>query len=110
MTETLQVTLTHVLTLCGLLVTILGGLMSLLMKAHEKRFDERFRDFDQRIVANQAASHANERALLILKAELPREYVPREDYMRNQLVLENKIDVVREKLENLSLRSLGGHG
>ena len=40
-----------------------------------------------------------------LKAHLPDHYVRREDYIRGQTVLENKIDKVAMQLENIQLRT-----
>ncbi|MDF5991266.1 hypothetical protein P4119_17475 [Pseudomonas aeruginosa] len=43
-----------------------------------------------------------------LKAELPIQYVRREDYIRGQSVIEAKLDGLAVKLENAQLRSLMG--
>ncbi len=45
-----------------------------------------------------------EMQLLELRVELPERYVRREDYTRNQTVIETKIDRVFEQLENLRLQ------
>jgi hypothetical protein len=50
-----------------------------------------------------------ERELLELKAELPVHYVRREDYVRNQTVIEAKLDAVALKLENKELRGRNEH-
>lgn len=47
-----------------------------------------------------------ERELLTLKADLPVNYVRREDYIRGQSVLEAKLDGLGVKLENAQLRAL----
>ncbi len=47
-----------------------------------------------------------ERDLLQLKADMPLQYVRREDYIRGQSVIEAKLDSVAGKLENWQLRSV----
>lgn len=45
-----------------------------------------------------------EREMLQLKADMPLQYVRREDYIRGQSVIEAKLDAVAVKLENAQLR------
>ncbi|MDW9237000.1 putative phage membrane domain protein [Burkholderia thailandensis] len=45
-----------------------------------------------------------ERDFLKFQADLPLQYVRREDYVRNQTVIEAKLDAVALKIENLQLR------
>ena len=45
-----------------------------------------------------------ERQLYTLKADMPLQYVRREDYVRNQTVIEAKLDAVALKIENLQLK------
>lgn len=47
-----------------------------------------------------------ERELLRFQAEMPLQYVRREDYIRGQSVIEAKLDGLGTKLENAQLRSL----
>jgi hypothetical protein len=47
-----------------------------------------------------------ERELMSLKADLPINYVRREDYIRGQSVLEAKLDGLAIKIENAQLRGL----
>jgi hypothetical protein len=51
--------------------------------------------------ARDAASKAddNEKSILKLRAELPLQYVRREDWIRNQTVIEAKLDALAEKLD-----------
>lgn len=57
----------------------------------------------ERITADQI--QALERDFLQWRAELPVQYVRREDYIRNQTVIEAKLDALAIKIENLQLRS-----
>jgi hypothetical protein len=47
---------------------------------------------------------ALERDFLKFQAEMPNLYVRREDYIRNQVVLEGKLDRLGEQLSNLQMR------
>jgi hypothetical protein len=47
-----------------------------------------------------------ERAFLEFKADLPINYVRREDYVRGQSTLEAKIDALAIKIENVQLRAM----
>ncbi|NHR06512.1 hypothetical protein HA052_15070 [Chromobacterium haemolyticum] len=57
-------------------------------------------------LAQQAESvHRLERDFLKFQGDLPLAYVRREDYMRNQTVIEAKLDAVALKIENIQLRA-----
>jgi hypothetical protein len=47
-----------------------------------------------------------ERDFLSWKAELPMTYVMRDDYVRNQTVIEAKLDSVAVRIENLQLKGV----
>ncbi|MDF5958732.1 hypothetical protein P4052_06230 [Pseudomonas aeruginosa] len=115
--------------LITLLLTFLGacaGGGKLLLNQIQKSLDSRFASQDQARLANheqlsyrldaieQAAREETnqwqrvERELMSPKAELPIQYVRREDYIRGQSVIEAKLDGLAVKLENAQLRSLMG--
>ncbi|MCL4759755.1 MAG: hypothetical protein KJZ96_15580 [Rhodocyclaceae bacterium] len=82
-------------------------------EAGEKARMERARHWDARFTALEAAAKADagqwqrvERELLSLKADLPVLYVRREDYVRNQTIIEAKLDAVALKLENIQLKGI----
>ena len=70
----------------------------------EKRLAERFAQEERAIGKVEQTAAALEKAFYALKAEIPREYVRREDYIRGQSVVEAKIDALALKIENLVLR------
>lgn len=71
----------------------------------EKRIDERF-DALQRGRAEEAQTISSlEREFLKFRAELPVEYVRREDYVRGQSIVEAKLDGLAVKIDNVILRS-----
>jgi len=111
--------------LVGLLFMFFGAVWAfgkVLLDQVEKRLGERFsaqettraeaqKHWDTKFSAIEAAGREEssqwqriERELLSLKAELPVQYVRREDYIRNQTVIEAKIDRVFGKLELLQLQ------
>jgi hypothetical protein len=88
----------------------------------EKRLDERFSSqeksrqetrhhWDERFSGLETAAKQEaqrwqqvERELLQLKADLPLQYVRREDYVRNQSVIEAKLDGLAVRIENALLK------
>jgi len=70
----------------------------------QAHWDERF----SKIEAGQKEASQEwsrlERDLLGLKAELPVQYVRREDYIRGQSVLEAKMDALALRMENILLK------
>jgi hypothetical protein len=73
-------------------------------KESQKHWDTKFTALE-----NAAAAEANEwrrieRDILLMKAELPNQYVRRDDYIRNQSVIESKIDGLAVRIENAILK------
>lgn len=112
----------------GVFLTVLFATGRLLIQQFEKRLDARFvvqekaqKDAQNHMDArfsglDQSMARGNdewlriERELMQLKAELPNNYVRREDYIRHQSVIESKIDGLAVKIENAILRGDRGHG
>lgn len=108
--------------LCAVLVAFVTALWTVgkvLIKQVMTRLDERFkamedarieasRHWDNKFAALEQAASSNEqewrrveRDVLTLKADLPLHYVRREDFVRNQTVIEAKIDGLAIRLENI---------
>ncbi|MDR1311118.1 MAG: hypothetical protein LBK01_04480 [Burkholderiaceae bacterium] len=99
-----------------------GGACKVLLTQIDKRLDARFEamelskkqatevwntQFEKLLKHDQEEMRQRqelERQLLTLKGELPLHYVLRADYIRNQTVIEAKLDAVALKIENLQLR------
>ncbi|TBV12768.1 hypothetical protein DNK01_13870 [Stutzerimonas kirkiae] len=114
------------ISLLSIVVTLVFGLVKLLLAQFEKRLVERFDAQDQtREAANQRwennfdkvlerqdkdaqAVQELDRAFLRFKAELPVEYVRREDWVRGQSVIEAKLDGLALKFENILLSAQKG--
>lgn len=92
--------------LVSLLIGFIGfaaGAGKLLLRQVERRLDARFAVLD---AASQEWRRL-EREWLEWRAELPIQYVRREDYVRGQTVIETKIDALAVRIENLQLRESG---
>ncbi len=111
--------------LVSLLLAFFGAVAAfgkVLLDQVEKRLSERFQAQDQAREAGAKALRETldqhmqqekqtaiqmqslERDFLTWKAELPVQYVRREDYVRNQTIIEAKLDAVALKIENLQLK------
>ena len=79
-----------------------GGLVKLLLRQLERRLDQRFKVVD----ADSNRLREVELSLERLRGEMPLHYVLREDYVRNQTVIEAKLDALALKLENIQLKGI----
>ncbi len=110
----------HLITLLLAFFGCVAGFGKLLLAEFEKRQGERFdaqeasrkeaqAHWDQRFSALDTASRdwsRIEKDFLRWQGELPFRYVLRDDYVRNQTVIEAKLDAVATRLENLTLRGI----
>jgi uncharacterized membrane-anchored protein YhcB (DUF1043 family) len=113
--------------LAGLLLSFFGAVFAggrLLLSQVERRLDEQFAAQDEQRRQNQkhmdtkfaalekaAEDEAQEwrkieREVMSLKADLPINYVRREDYIRNQSVIEAKLDGLALRIENALLKGV----
>lgn len=107
--------------------TLLGGTFAfgkILMSQFETRLHERFNAqdeareqgqkalrtvFEQHMVEERRNANALqnlERDFLTWKAELPVQYVRREDYVRGQVIIEAKLDALYNKIEVVQLKEV----
>ncbi|ODC03226.1 hypothetical protein BFW38_06390 [Terasakiispira papahanaumokuakeensis] len=112
---TLQVEFWHLLllllSLLGSACVAAGAFGRVLLAQLQRHLDQRFEGFDGQLAAldqgrkDEAAQLKQvERDLMELKIDLPNSYVRREDYIRGQSIIENKLDSLALKLENAQLR------
>ena len=96
----------------------------ILLGQFEKRLEEKFKAQEEARATGAASLRAAiegytaqgvrtsdqvqrlERDFLKWQADLPLQYVRREDYVRNQTIIEAKLDGLALKLENIQLRGL----
>ena len=105
---TVQLEAWHVVSLVIALITAFWAIAKLLMTQAQKHQDQRFDVIESRIANEAGHWDRMERDLLTLKAELPLQYVRREDYIRGQSVIEAKLDGLATKFENALLRGMLG--
>lgn len=91
--------------LIGFAVTLIGAfwaLLALLFKQFESSITRQFVALEE-----DAKEWARlEREFLVFQRDLPLNYVRREDYVRNQSVIESKLDALAVRLENWQLKEV----
>ena len=111
-----EVTLGNAITLVALAVAALWAVFKLAGKRQEQRLDDRFDALDKalgRIAEGQNRNAADmarlERDFLQMKAELPLNYVRREDYVQAVATIMAKLDGISLRFENILLRGVKHH-
>lgn len=99
------------ISLLSIAVTLIFGLVKLLLAQMEKRlavgFEAQSKLSEQLSERQDTAAkelQQLERAFLKFQADLPLHYVRREDWVRNQSVIEAKLDGLALKFENVLLK------
>lgn len=101
--------------LAGFAVTLISAfwvLLTLLFRQFEQKISGQFAGVSTRLdkIETDAKEWMRiERELLGFKADMPVHYVRREDWVRNQTVIEAKLDAVAMKLENWQLKEVAKH-
>lgn len=113
---TLQLELYQFLVLLIALVGAVVGTVKILWSRIEKNLDQNFVIIEKQLsdVASKAQRGQEdlrnlEVRFLEFKAEMPRLYVAREDYIRGQTIIEAKLDAVAAKLESVQIRQGMNH-
>jgi hypothetical protein len=99
---TVQLELWHLVTLLLAFFGCVATFGKVLLDQIEKRLTEKFEVLDKK----SDEWGRLERELLQLKADMPLHYVRREDYVRNQTVIEAKLDRLATSLENAQLKGV----
>jgi hypothetical protein len=126
-----EISLRDVVAIIAILLTVIGGfwalakvLVRLLAQHLDSKFaaldskfsslDDKFTDLDNQLDRMEKSDTENrnqvielERDMLRLRAELPNQYVRREDYVRGQTVIESKLDAQANMLQSLQLQQAG---
>lgn len=116
----IQMELWHLVSLLLAFFGCVGAFGKILLSQFEKRQAERFKaqdkasqetekHWDSRFSTLEAVAKEwvrVEREFLEWKADLPMTYVMRDDYVRNQTVIEAKLDSVALRIENLQLKGI----
>jgi hypothetical protein len=92
--------------LISLIVTILGGfwaMAKLLLSQSQKHQDAQFESIKGALKQQDEGSRHIERQLMDLKAELPRDYVRREDHTRAIATVQVALDNLRLTIERFMI-------
>jgi hypothetical protein len=106
---TIELPVWQLLTILGGVLGAFVGLVKLLLNQLGRRLDQRFLTMDDRftVVAKDSERLREvEIGLERLRGEMPLHYVRREDYVRNQTVIEAKLDALALKLENVQIKGI----
>lgn len=91
-------------------ITLLGAFIGVLkvgVSAIERRLDQRFESMDSRfeeLAKDSDRLRQVEIGLERLRGEMPLHYVRREDFVRNQTIIEAKLDALALKIDNVQLK------
>lgn len=109
---TLQVEFWTVVSFLITFMGFVGGLAKWLFSKAEERQAARFASLEQSLQQSTSNWGELEKEFMRFKADLPLNYVRREDYIRGQTVIEAKLDALYNKLEVVQqYRITGGkHG
>lgn len=99
----LKLELYHVLVLVFTIVGAFWGLAKMLVAQSQRHIDEQFKAIAQTLAQQDSSSRRIERELMELKAELPRDYVRREDHNRVVAAIQVSIDNLRLTIERALL-------
>lgn len=103
--------------LVGLLIAFLTAVWAfgvVLMKQFDKRLDERFatqevarteaqEHWEKRFAQIEALARGTDREMLLMRGDLPNLYTRREDTIRNQSVLEARMDALMNEVKMLRI-------
>ncbi|OCA56207.1 hypothetical protein [Photorhabdus namnaonensis] len=95
----------------GFLLSFLGfifGIAKWLFSKAEERQEERHTSLEQALKNSVDNWSQLEREFMQFKADLPLNYVRREDYIRGQTVIEAKLDALYSKLEVVQQHRIAG--
>lgn len=122
--STVQLEIWQLITLLIMVVSMIALAGRLLLEQIDKRLDARFESMER--AREQGTAHWDskfkavlddqqkgadawrslERDFLKFRGDLPLEYVRREDFIRNQSVIEAKLDALALHIQNLQLKGL----
>jgi uncharacterized membrane protein YwzB len=83
----------------GLIVNLLIALLAWFALRSVKAIDDKFDSLSKKADNTNAELHRIDRDLLTLKAELPNQYQRREDAIRQETILNAKVDKIYELIE-----------
>lgn len=94
----------HLIAIAVFLLGAFGAMAKLLLVQVEKRLDGRFSLIDAQLAQERDGWRKVERDLLQFRADMPMQYVRREDYIRNQTIIEAKLDAIASELKLVQIK------
>jgi len=101
----------HLIAIVTFVLGGFGAIAKLLLMAVEKSLDgrfsqigERFSQIDAQFAVERDGWRKVERDLLQFRADMPMQYVRREDYIRNQTIIEAKLDAIASELKLVQIK------
>lgn len=79
---TIELNTSNLIFIVAALLTAFWGLLKLIAVQHERSLDKRFVELASTITANSELTRKLEKDLIYLQGELPRNYLRRDDYLR----------------------------
>jgi len=101
----IELELWHLMVLATSIVGGFFAIAKMLMAANQKAIDEKFAAVAKGLESQDQTNRRLERELMELKAELPRNYVRREDYTQAIATIMTKIDHVALRVEDAIRRA-----
>lgn len=112
---TLELNVANLMTIGVTFIAALWALMKMFAMQYERSLEARFKALSEgmgsiktNMVRDQETTQRLERELLRFQAELPRDYVRRDDFVRVISTIETKIDNMALRVERAVLNSKGG--
>lgn len=99
--DAVGIVLTAVTAWSGLLLAIIKWLLN----KYAEGIKDNFKQLGETIRGQTEEMHRLDKEILKLRGEIVREYVRRDDAIREQVVINAKLDALAAKIENLRLRS-----
>lgn len=99
---TIEMPVWQMLSIGGAILGAFVGLVKMLLMQMERRLEQRFAVIDKDSERLRQVELGMER----LRGEMPLHYVRREDWVRNQTIIEAKLDGLALKFENVQIKGL----
>lgn len=96
---TLQIDFWEVISMALSFLGMLAAGGKMLLTQIEKRLNERFEALEVARKESESGWARLEREFLEFRADMPLNYVRREDYLRGQTIIESKLDALFNKIE-----------
>ena len=90
--------------LITIMITVVGAfwaMAKLILSQAQTQINEKFNEISVHMRGQDESARRLERELMELKAELPRDYVRREDYTQAIAIIMTKIDALGLRMENI---------